>query len=104
MRLVVLGSKVFERNVSVLLGCGQTGMPEEFLDRAKVRSSFEQMSREGVSQRVCRQSSAGRKLCSSLLDKTLYITGVEPAAAEADEHRRMAILLGIGKAGAISSG
>jgi hypothetical protein len=52
MVLPVNGSKILAIDVRVDLRRRDVGMPKHFLDRAQVRAAFEQMRREGMSERM----------------------------------------------------
>ena len=62
MRLSVDLHQVGRRQVSVLLGRGETGVSEELLDRPEVRSVLEKVSREGMPETVgCQLAGQGRR-------------------------------------------
>ena len=60
-------------------------MPQEFLNGAQVRPSFQQMSGETMAERVGRQPATGREQPPGSFDKALHIPGIQPVAANTDE-------------------
>jgi len=101
MCLIVFCAEVFEAHVCVFLGCGEAGVTEQFLDGPKVSAAFQQVSGEGMAERMGREAAAGRKPCACCLDQALDIAGVQAAPTKAHKDGDVAAIFGLRKADTI---
>ena len=79
MGTVVHLQQVVRRQVGVFLRRRERGVAEHFLDRAEVSSLIQQMSREGVAQRVRAHASPAQSTGIFLHDPFYAARGQAPA-------------------------
>ena len=78
--------------VGVLLRRRKRDVPQQFLDRAKVRAGVEQMCREGMTKRVGRGAAADRSAAKILVEESPDASGRDPAASVVDEERMLVVI------------
>src|ERR1700730_9801053 len=87
MRLIVDVHHVLDRELRVTLCGGQALMPEQFLDGAQVRSLFQHVRAEGMTE--CMRMNLGRQSLGDCdaLDDAAHAARGEASAALVDEQR-----------------
>src|SRR3989338_5386119 len=93
MRLVVNRLKPIRGDVSVDLGCREVDMPQELLDAPQVRPPVQQVSGEGVSQRMGRDLLVYTALLDIFVQDAPYASVGEPRAEPVQKDRVPGILL-----------
>ena len=90
--LIVFSSQMFERDMCVLFGCRQAGVAEKLLNGTQVGAPFEKVCRKRMTQSVGSHPPAGGKAKANLFDQALNIPRVQTTSANADKHRRLAVV------------